>query len=239
MAYQRPQPSSAIQLVALHGALGSAENLASLLDKMPEQDLLLLDLPGHGQAPHSPGGYTAEALAEAIEAAVAQCCDARPIVILAVSFSGLAALHLAGRRSGISDVILIDTPLDTARMASSQKLVGMKWMNHPENREMLADLGRDFFGVDFERKVITRRTYYHYFFQCPANITMITGTVKTDTNSGAGAFYSQQDMEVLRTHRRFALTQVRGAGHAVFRMSPDLVVQIVSQVMAGAAHPGG
>lgn len=135
----------------------------------------------------------------------------------------------------IAHVVLIDTPLDTTRMLYSQKMLTLKWLKEEEKRDMLAELGRDFFGLNVEKREFIAKTYHHYLFQCPAPITMITGVVKSETEFGAGAFFNQQDLDVLRGYPRLGIAQVPNVGHRVFRMQPAAVRELIQRILAGIA----
>lgn len=116
--YHRANPGAPVRVVAMHGALRSAADLAIMVTALaPHADLWLIDLPGHGNAPYVPdnGGFDPEILAHDIAAALAAAPSAAPAVILGESFSGITALRLAARLANVQHVILLDTPLDTTR----------------------------------------------------------------------------------------------------------------------------
>lgn len=109
--YRQEQQQGPVCLVAMHGALRAAADLAAIPSAMPDLDVWLVDLPGHGNAPFTPdsGGFDPERLATDVAAAVTRANANRPLILLGESFSGITALRLAGKLCNARHVILLDT----------------------------------------------------------------------------------------------------------------------------------
>jgi pimeloyl-ACP methyl ester carboxylesterase len=230
--YHFANDAATVRLVALHGALRAAKDLAILADLLPEVELITIDLPGHGDAPHSSAGYSAERLADAVGRALSHFPNDRPSILLGESFSGLAALTLATHESRATHVVLIDTPLDTQRMLASQSVLLRTYQQRPDIAPMVAGISQDFFGLDVERQRVTRRTYYHYLQNCRVPITMITGALKLPSAVGAGAFFDQPDIDHLKSLPGFTVVEVAKAGHSVLRAQPNAVAAVIRQIAA-------
>jgi len=230
VAYHFANDAAAVRVVALHGALRAAKDLAILADLLPEAELITIDLPGHGDAPHSSNGYSAERLAEAVSRALSHFPSDRPSILLGESFSGLAALILAQHEARAAHVVLIDTPLDTQRMLASQSVLLRTYQQRPDIAPMVAGISQDFFGLDVERQRVTCRTYYHYLHNCQVPITMITGALKVPSAAGAGAFFDQPDIEHLKSLSTLTVVEVARAGHSVLRAQPNAVAAVIRQI---------
>ena len=101
-------PDEPVRLVALHGLTGHGKRWAPLLDEhLPDVPTLTLDLLGHGRSP-APAPWSLEAHADAV-AAVLDETQSGPIVVVAHSFGGATALHLAARRPDlVKSLVLLD-----------------------------------------------------------------------------------------------------------------------------------
>lgn len=220
-----------VRLVALHGALRAAKDLLILGELVTDADFLAIDLPGHGNAPHSLLGYSAETLAAGVKEALDTHKDQLPMVIVGESFSGLAALCVASLVQDVRHVVLIDTPLDTRRMLASQQVLLQTWISRPALRPMVAGISRDFFGLDVEKRTITEHRYTGYIHSCPVPVTMITGALKVSSPIGAGAFFDEHDAAELKGQRGFSIIEVPNAGHSVLRSKPDVVASVLSGIL--------
>lgn len=101
-------PDEPARLVALHGLTGHGKRWAPLLEEhLPDVPTLTLDLLGHGRSP-APAPWSLEAHADAV-AAVLDETQSGPIVVVAHSFGGATALHLAARRPDlVKSLVLLD-----------------------------------------------------------------------------------------------------------------------------------
>lgn len=236
VAYRYANSAASMRVVAMHGALRSAEDISVLAGLLPDVELTTIDLPGHGNAPHSPLGYTAEALAQGVLEALQAQTDDRPVVVIGESFSGVAALCLARLDGGVAHVVLLDTPLDTTRMSVSRKLVVHRHQIMPVMRPMLAGLSRDYFGVDIENRSVTERTYHEYVRRCPVPVTMITGAVKVMSPAGAGAFFGDADVAQLNDVPAFSVVELPDTGHGVLALQPQAVGDILQRILRNTAE---
>ncbi|QCH25068.1 alpha/beta fold hydrolase [Mycobacteroides salmoniphilum] len=101
-------PEEPPRLLALHGLTGHSKRWAPLFDEhLPDVATLAPDLLGHGRSP-APAPWSLEAHADAV-AAVLDKTQTRPIVVVAHSFGGATALHLAARRPDlVKSLVLLD-----------------------------------------------------------------------------------------------------------------------------------
>jgi pimeloyl-ACP methyl ester carboxylesterase len=235
ISYRRRIPESPARIIALHGALRAARDLFVLAEVLPAVDFTAVDLPGHGNAPESMLGYSPETLADAVREILADEEDPSPVVLLGESFSGLAALVLAGLDRRIKQVILIDTPFDTRRMLASQQVLLQTWLTQPANKQMVEGISRDFFGLDVINRTVTPRTYWRYVRECPVPVTMVAGTLKAASPQGVGAFFDEQDAAALTGIPGFMAVMIEGAGHGAIRGKPHAVAQVVAQHLSDVA----
>jgi len=231
VAYRRRSPDSSVRLCALHGALRSARDMFVLSEILPEVDFTTLDLPGHGLAPHSLTGYSPESLADAIWEVFEPDDDPRPIIFLGESFSGLTALTLATIDHRIRSVVLIDTPFETSRMVASHKVLLHTWHTQSARKDMIEGISHDFFGLNLSNRSVTQRTYWHYVTSCPVPVTLITGTLKVDSELGAGAFFCKRDVDALFGTLRLKVIEIEGAGHSVLRVKPLSVSEVLRELL--------
>lgn len=228
VVYRHANPSARIQLMAMHGVFRCANDLAILAELLPDVEVITVDLPGHGKAPHSDLGYTPEALARPIRAAYLAYRDDRPFFLLGESFSGLTALLVARLEQGIRRVILIDTPLETQRVANSWTQLMGYYHLHPESRPMIAGICRDFFGLDIQSGKAEVRTYYEYLRRCPVPTMMITGKIKSNKPPITGAYFQAGDQaEIGKVDGDFSFIEVPKAGHSVLKLQPKAVGAII------------
>ncbi|MBA0045505.1 alpha/beta fold hydrolase [Mycobacterium sp. NPDC050853] len=101
-------PDEPARLLALHGLTGHGKRWAPLFDEhLSDVPTLAPDLLGHGHSP-APAPWSLEAHADAV-AAVLDETETGPIVVVAHSFGGATALHLAARRPDlVKSLILLD-----------------------------------------------------------------------------------------------------------------------------------
>jgi pimeloyl-ACP methyl ester carboxylesterase len=228
VVYHRKNPSAKIQLMAMHGLFRSADDLAILAKLLPDVELITVDLPGHGKAPHSSSGYTPEVLARPIRAAYLAYKDDRPFFLLGESFSGLTALLVARLEPSIRHVILIDTPMETQRMANSWSQLMSYYDRHPSSRPMIAGICRDFYRLDFQSGKAEVHNYYEYVRRCPVPVMMISGTIKSGKPPVTGAFFRATDQaEIGEVDGDFSFIEVPKAGHSVLKLQPAAVGAII------------
>ncbi|MUM16541.1 alpha/beta hydrolase [Mycobacterium sp. CBMA271] len=101
-------PDEPVRLLALHGLTGHGKRWPPLLDEhLPEVSALAPDLLGHGRSP-APAPWSLEAHADAVAAVLDEAATG-PLVVVAHSFGGAIALHLAARRPDlVTSLVLLD-----------------------------------------------------------------------------------------------------------------------------------
>jgi lipase len=101
-------PDEPARLVALHGLTGHGKRWAPLFDEhLADVSALAPDLLGHGRSPAT-APWSLEAHADAV-AAVLDEIQTGPTVVVAHSFGGATALHLATRRPDlVKSLVLLD-----------------------------------------------------------------------------------------------------------------------------------
>lgn len=231
--YHRAQPAALARVIAMHGALRSAADLTVIAQALPEVDLWLVDLPGHGNAPFEPdsGGFNPDLLANDIATAIAPADCTAPVVVVGESFSGITALRLAGKLANVQHVILLDTPLDTTRMLPAQQVVLDRWETLPAQRALLEALASDFFGLDVHRRQVTPRSYIDELLRCSVKVTMVTGTTKQDSASGVGAFFGEEDRQALAAASHVQVIEIADAGHSLLRVRPEATLEAIAAVL--------
>jgi len=100
-------------LVLLHGLLGSARNLATLVrllaERRPDLDLVAFDLPGHGGSPPLPPGADTAVLATEVLAAARALDLPPPLALVGHSLGGRVALRAAALEpAAIEGLTLLD-----------------------------------------------------------------------------------------------------------------------------------
>ena len=94
-------------VLGLHGWGRTHTDLRSVLDG---HDAISLDLPGFGASPPPDHGWTTEEYAAALDPVIDEMN--RPVVIVAHSFGGRVAVHVAARRpASIAGLVLCGVPL--------------------------------------------------------------------------------------------------------------------------------
>ncbi|AMT73992.1 alpha/beta fold hydrolase [Mycobacteroides immunogenum] len=101
-------PDQPARLLALHGLTGHGRRWAPLFDEhLTDVSVLAPDLLGHGRSPAT-APWSLEAHADAV-AAVLDEAQTGPVVVVAHSFGGATALHLAARRPDlVKSLVLLD-----------------------------------------------------------------------------------------------------------------------------------
>ena len=88
-----------VPVVVLHGAGGSGASVAFIADKLAKNsNVLVIDLPGHGESDYDPGpgGTTIEACAESV-LTVLNKLDLRAVDLVGIEGGACVALEMAGR----------------------------------------------------------------------------------------------------------------------------------------------
>ena len=94
-------------VLGLHGWGRSHEDLRAVLDG---HNAVSLDLPGFGASPPPPVGWTTLQYAEALDPVIDEM--QRPVIIVAHSFGGRVAVHIAARRpAAVAGLVLSGVPL--------------------------------------------------------------------------------------------------------------------------------
>jgi pimeloyl-ACP methyl ester carboxylesterase len=98
-------------LVLLHGLLGSARNLATLVRLLAERrsdlDLVAFDLPGHGGSPPLPPGADSAVLATEVLAAAHALDLPTPLALVGHSLGGRVALRAAALEPATIDAVTL------------------------------------------------------------------------------------------------------------------------------------
>lgn len=100
------------RVLALHGWARTHRDFDAVLAPLgePPIDALALDLPGFGSSPPPPGPWGSADYAACLDEVLREM--ATPAVVLAHSFGGRVALHLAaGRREHVAALVLTGVPL--------------------------------------------------------------------------------------------------------------------------------
>ncbi|RYY99115.1 MAG: alpha/beta fold hydrolase [Chitinophagaceae bacterium] len=114
-------------LLLLHGALGSAVQLAPLAEALRgHYDLHLLGLPGHGGTPAGPEGFSIPAFAGFVEHYISEKGLAQPAVF-GYSMGGYVALHLAAMRPGLlGSIVTLASKLDWTPEGAAREVKGLQ-----------------------------------------------------------------------------------------------------------------
>lgn len=173
--------------VCLHGALQSRDVFDPLIEFFAEQfpesfgRAISVDLPGHGTASDVRSRYTAEVLARFVLDAVPQEIFSRPTIIVAQSFSGVAAMALHKIRREIVGVVMLDTPLCNFSARESVLLLIKRYRDDMKRYFWIPDMLRDYFGYVIDRGFLHRIDYHDCIVDGDIPVAMITGSEKKIT----------------------------------------------------------
>ena len=127
-------------LVLLHHFGGSARTWRTLIDRIGDrQRCFALDLPGFGAQADDPGPYTVAAMADHVQACIAEL-GLRNYRLVGHSMGGKVALALAGRRpAGLRSLVLLAPSPPNAEPIDPQQRQRMlaAWGSRPAMSEMV------------------------------------------------------------------------------------------------------
>lgn len=205
-------------VAVLPGSFRSGQQLLPLAPLLSEAAFLFFDLRGHGLAKSPEHRYRVEDFAADLKPALEKLLGARSFALIGESYAGLVAAELAIQGMNISQVIMLDTPLDTNR--SDEVLAALRArLGHPSvNQDMLKGFSRDIFGLDLDSGEVSPRRFHDRVRQCPVPILLITGGRKAPVagDGRAPALYRPEDAERLGLPpERFRVIEIPGVGHKV------------------------
>lgn len=170
--------------ICLHGALQSREVFDPLIKYFQETltdsfgQAVAVDLPGHGDAAESRVRFTPDALARFVLDAVPETILARPTLIVAQSFSGVAAMTIQGMRKEIAGVVMLDTPLNNMAAREAVLLLRKRYREDMEKNAWIRDLLEDFFACTMDRGFLSSVDYHDCIVEAGVPVAMITGSEK-------------------------------------------------------------
>jgi len=241
-AERAPAEETRPLVVVLPGSFRSGQNLLPIAPLVPEAAFFFFDLRGHGLAKSPDHRYRVEDFAGDLKPALEKLLGNRRFALIGESYAGLVAAELAIQGMNISQLIMLDTPLDTNR--SGEVLASLRArLGHPSvNQEMLKGFSRDIFGLDLESGEVSPRRFHDRVRQCPVPILLITGGRKGPVagDGRAAALYLPEDGERLGLPpERFRVTEIPGVGHKVADSGAALAVLLREALglAGGAAGP--
>ena len=184
--------------ICLHGALQSREVFDPLISYFQEHlserfgQAIAVDLPGHGEAEESRVRFTPDALARFVLDSVPEAIFARPTLIVAQSFSGVAAMTIQGLRKEIAGVVMLDTPLNNMAAREAVLLLRKRYREDTKKNAWIGDLLEDFFACTMDRGFLSSVDYHDCIVDADVPVAMITGSEKKTSvvfegdGSGAG-----------------------------------------------------
>lgn len=223
-------------VVALHGWQRTAADLAGVLAGF---DALAIDLPGFGSSPPPPEPWGASDYAAAL-APVFATLD-RPPVVLAHSFGGRVAVHLAGRVP-IASLALVGVPL-IRPPGGGRSPIGYRVIRRLHERNLISDArmeaARQKYGsADYRsaqgvmRGVLVRvvsESYEAELDDLSIPVRMLWG----GDDTAAPVEQAQAAYQRLKARDADVTFDVlEGVGHDVHRERPDVVRQILADLVA-------
>ena len=139
---------------------------------------MAIDLPGHGTACGRRSSYKPEDLADYILEELPASVLHGPALVIAQSFSGIAATLMPTRNKNVVGVVMLDTPLTVRSTAVSVGILIRKFHEDREQYEWIPRLLTDFFHYSPNMPMAENHDYYSYIVDAAVPIAMITGDVK-------------------------------------------------------------
>lgn len=140
--------------------------------------LIAVDLPGHGSAQDEQSGFQPDELVDFIIRKVPPSVFDRPTVIVAQSFSGVAAAAMSRRLKNIVLVVMLDTPLRVSSAFPSMALLIHRYRQQKQKYAWIPKLLSDFFHCEADRIRAKDVRYYENVAAASAPVVMITGEIK-------------------------------------------------------------
>lgn len=101
------RPGAGPTLVLLHYWGGSARTWDGVVDRLPERDVLAVDLRGWGRSQHLPGPYSLQQLAADVLGVIAEAGVGEHVLVGHSMGGKVAQLVAAGRPAGLQGLVLV------------------------------------------------------------------------------------------------------------------------------------
>jgi esterase len=126
LAHETENPTGRWPVVFVHGILGSRTNWKGfarrLVERLPQVQAILLDLPAHGDSHPAHGPHTVEAAAAAVRQTLS-ALGVEAAVLVGHSWGGkvVLALALSGEMPGVRAAVIVDAPPGERRFGEQRE----------------------------------------------------------------------------------------------------------------------
>lgn len=216
-------------IVLFHGAFRRAASLSEWLDRLQGlADVVLAELPGHGQAPPC-APPSLERFTELFSLALTQTFPGRPMVLAGESLGALVAASL----SRLGPVVALDPLLTTAKLWPIRWTIETRRRHDPEFQAdpdfIFSFFGYDAGGADVER------TYHHVFEALESPAWLVAGDMPllpVRALDRAPSLLEPEDVSWLAALPRVTLRMAPSTGHHVFAEAPDVAESVIREAVA-------
>jgi pimeloyl-ACP methyl ester carboxylesterase len=223
-------------VVFLHGAWRRAEVFAPWADLLADvADVVLVDLPGHGQSEPIAGASVA-AIADCVHEALRAALPGRQVLLVGESLGGLIALTIAGEadHQPVKAVFAADPPFTTAKLWS----VAQTLRHHValgNFSEFAIRLGKETFGVSGDE--VEEIIYYPLVGQLRLPTVIATGDLALmppRSVEGLTCLFDGVDRFVLERlyPGKVEIQQFQDCGHLLLIDAQDRCLQIITSMLA-------
>lgn len=227
-------------VLVLHGATRVSQQILPLVNHLPGINTIFADLRGHGGSDPGDGYRVADFVAD-LEPMMRRVFETRPITLVGESYGGILGLELAKLHPNVRRIVMLDTPLDTRKMAHSHHALHLTEKSDGIPSARIRGMAEDFFGYDMETRTTQHKTYHAMVNAAVCPVVMITGARKiTDDRIvyPPPAYFDTDDLALITLPAsRFALWEVLRGGHTLL---PDVVKPvgaIIRHIVAGTPPP--
>ena len=226
-------------VIMLHGARRTAAHLAPWVERLAEDaDVMLIDLPGHGQS-EAVIPATLEAIGGSVRHAIGAVAAHRRVILVGESLGGLVALSLAGRPgpSPIVGVIACDPPMSTGKLWTLQSNL-LPDITTGSPSAALLSLAWEMFGLAPDR--IEERIYYTLLDSLQLPTAIIAGDLPLFPSRLTGRIPCVFDAVDRYVVQRFysdtvQLLEVSDAGHLLLSDAAEQCFPLIRQAICDFA----
>jgi pimeloyl-ACP methyl ester carboxylesterase len=222
-------------VVFLHGALRRAADLARWVDLLSDvADVILVDLPGHGNSADLDPA-TVRSMAATIHDALLQMNPSRRVFLVGESIGGTVALAIGGlaEPSWLCGLFLADPPLTTGKLWNVANEFRLALAQQPD-QPFLARFARDAFGISEDG--IDDIRYYDLFedLRTPALIAYgdAAAAPQIEPRSSTTVFDEANRVILERRYPEKVKTlQVTNCGHLLLVDAEDQCLELITEML--------